>query len=80
MTNSSDSDLWTQKNISHTEHKYMVEHKIYWAQCAHQHWITLGDRNTKFFQTTATIKRRHDYICKIMDEHRNWSDDQNFIF
>lgn len=34
-----------------------------------------GDKNTKFFQVTATIRKRHNYIQKIIDENGIWSDD-----
>lgn len=49
------------------------------AQWAHQQWISLGDRNMKFFQTTTTIRKRHNYIRQVMDENGNWSDNQGFI-
>lgn len=39
----------------------------------------MGDWNTKFFQVASTIRKSHNYIKKIMDEHGNWLDDQNYI-
>lgn len=42
---------------------------MYWAQRAYHNWIGLGDRNTKFFQTVATIQKRHNVFYKIMDKN-----------
>lgn len=39
----------------------------------------MGNKKTKFVQTAATIRKRHNYIRRIMDENGNWSIDQNFV-
>ncbi|KAL8168194.1 hypothetical protein V2J09_009693 [Rumex salicifolius] len=33
-----------------------------WGQKAREDWITMGDRNTRFFHTSTVIKRSHDIL------------------
>lgn len=44
-------------------HQQAIE-QIYWAQRACQNWITLGDKNTKFFHITTTIREKQNFIQK----------------
>lgn len=37
------------------------------------------DKKTKYFQVTVTIRKRQNFIWKVMDEHGLWSKDQNVI-
>lgn len=37
------------------------------------------DKTIKYFQMVATMKKRHNTIRKIKDEHENWCEDQNDI-
>lgn len=39
-----------------------LEKDLCCAQQAQQYWTQLEDKNTKYFQITATIKKRHNYI------------------
>lgn len=39
-------------------------YEIYWAQHAHENWI-MGDRNTKFFQVGATIRKKTKLYLKL---------------
>lgn len=69
-----------QKNKLQNEwQRHIIEQEICWAQRAHHNWISMKDKNTKFFQVTATIRKRKNYIRQIMDENGIWSEDQNLI-
>jgi hypothetical protein len=47
-----------------------------WKQRAKRKWFRQGDRNTKFFHTWATQRRRNNFISKINDGGGNcWSRD-----
>lgn len=56
-----------------------IDQKIHWTQCTRQAWLQLLDRNNKFFQTMATIRKKRNSIWKIKDSHGNWFDDQDEI-
>ena len=43
-----------------------------WAQRAHVSWLKDGDRNTKFFHTKASQRRRRNYIQGLYDNNNRW--------
>lgn len=55
------------------------QEKLHWAPQAHKSWIAFGDKSTKHFQMVATIRKRHNTIRKIKDEHEYYFNDQNEI-
>lgn len=36
-----------------------------------ENWIAMDDKNKKFFQTTVTIRKRHNYVHKILDKMKS---------
>jgi hypothetical protein len=70
---------WRRKNISTVQvHKEEVlrfklskleeQRDIYWKQRAHAHWMREGDRNTKYFHSFASERRRKNRITKLRTE------------
>ncbi|CAL5363688.1 unnamed protein product [Camellia sinensis] len=45
----------------------LQQQELYWAQRAKQHWMSLGDRNTKFFHRMASWRRSRNRIALIQD-------------
>jgi hypothetical protein len=45
--------------------------KAYWKERGKINWVKLGDGNTKFFHTRATINYRKRYISTLKDETNN---------
>lgn len=51
MRSSYDSNLWMQeKNLQKDWHMYAVEQESYYAQRAHENWISMGNKNTTLFK------------------------------
>lgn len=49
-------DLWT----------WLKRRESYWAQNSRVKWIKEGDRNTKFFHTFASIRRRKNLFERLV--------------
>jgi hypothetical protein len=47
--------------------KLLEQQMIYWMQRGRIKWVTLGDENTKFFHTTATIQHNKNSIIMLKD-------------
>ncbi|KAJ4779287.1 reverse transcriptase [Rhynchospora pubera] len=52
---------------------------LYWNQRSRVQWMNLGDRNTNFFHTVATNRRRRNSIKAIRDEDGNYTGDEKKI-
>ena len=48
--------------------------EIKWHQRSKVQWLGLRDRNTKYFHTRTSDRRRKNTISYIMDEIGNWHD------
>lgn len=55
------------------------QQEIHWIQRTKQSWFLLGDRNNKFFQTIATIRKRQNSTFRIRDTQGIWYEDQQEI-
>jgi hypothetical protein len=42
---------------------------VYWKHRGKIKWVKLGNENTKFFHTKATINYRHNYISMLLNEN-----------
>ena len=53
--------------------------EITWQQRSKVQWLGLGDRNTKYFHSKASDRRRKNTISCILDEEGNWHDSPDSI-
>ena len=53
----------------------LLQQEIYWAQRSRVNWLKHGDRNTKFFHSKASQRRRKNFIKGVKDQQDNWVED-----
>ncbi|XP_042988748.1 uncharacterized protein LOC122316282 [Carya illinoinensis] len=59
-----DSILKLQSEIE----RHLVEEDLKWKQRAKQHWLKVGDKNTRFYHLHASQRRKTNRISQILDE------------
>lgn len=57
INNPLNSTLWQVEWLKTQLEMNLIEQKIHWTQQARQAWFQLRDKNNKYFQTTATIRK-----------------------
>ena len=50
-----------------------------WHQRSRVQWMMLGDRNTRYFHSKASDRKRKNAISRIMDENGNWHETKEGI-
>lgn len=47
----------------------LVQEDSFWRRRAKQFWMRDGDQNTRFFHTSATQRKKKNYISKLLDDN-----------
>jgi len=54
---------WLNRLLKHRK-KLLLFNQKYWGNLKRKEWLTRGDRNSKFFQQRAIIRRKHKLVHK----------------
>lgn len=80
MINPTDHYL-SQRNMELTKISFDLHRseEIYWEQKARANWLEHGDKNTRFFQMQASIRKKRNNISRIKDDCGNWILDMDAV-
>ncbi|KAK9178687.1 hypothetical protein WN943_027880 [Citrus x changshan-huyou] len=52
----------------------LLDEEIYWKQISRADWLREGDKNTKFFHSKASARKRKNIIVGLEDEQGIWNE------
>lgn len=58
-------------------HKLLEQREIFWRQRSKQLWLQAGDKNSHFFHSSASARRRSNQIYRLKAEDGEWRDWDN---
>ncbi|RYQ97763.1 hypothetical protein Ahy_B08g093845 [Arachis hypogaea] len=53
----------------------LIQEEVYWKQCSRCKWINYGNKNTAYFHSTASSRRRRNRATMIENAEGQWIDD-----
>lgn len=69
----------TEKELWGLYNRTLAQEELMWFQRSRCNWLKWGDQNTKFFHTSAVIRRKKNTIDGLKDEGGDWIFDQAAI-
>lgn len=67
------------KKVERQIHNFLLEDEIYWKQRSRADWLKEGDKNTKFFHSKASSRKRKNKIQGIENDQGKWVEDNKDI-
>lgn len=68
------NELEERRNAEHNLWMWLKRKEQYWAQNSRDKWLKEGDKNTRYFHTTASIRKRQNTITSLNINGANLSD------
>jgi len=59
--------------------KLLLFNQKNWGTFSRKAWLVNGDRNSRYFQQQANIRRKRKLVCKIKDNCGMWIDNPHII-
>lgn len=57
----------------------LLQEELFWKQRSRDHWIALGDRNTSYFHSLASINKGKNKILTLKDSDNKLVTDQDSL-
>lgn len=57
----------------------LMQEEDYWCQRGNKFWLKDGDRNARFFHSSASVRKKTNKINLLKDANGNWQEEQNNI-
>ncbi|XP_072951741.1 uncharacterized protein [Typha angustifolia] len=67
-----EEDLAVMRSLYNQKAALSRQLNLKWLQRSRLRWVEEGDRNTKYFQLSATIRRQRSRIPSMFDTNGNW--------
>lgn len=62
----------TESHLQAQLDEELLRRDTIWKQKSRELWVKDGDRNSKFFHLSTSIRRRKNQICAIKDGNSDW--------
>lgn len=78
-SNRYEENLLRISELEATFERLSIQKEIHWNQRARSNWLRHGDRNTSFFHTFASDRRRHNSLKKLISDPGVWHSDDKVV-
>ncbi|KAI8550987.1 hypothetical protein RHMOL_Rhmol06G0149600 [Rhododendron molle] len=68
-----------EKDLVKEFNNILFQEEALWFQKSRSKWITLGERNTRYFHLSTIIKRRRSKISILKDRNNHWMENPEVI-
>lgn len=78
-THGSDGLFRLEKKLKKELEEILIQEELEWYQKSREDWICSGDRNTKFYHASATIRKNHSKIRGLRTSEGIWIEEPNHM-
>jgi hypothetical protein len=69
----------TQQKIQLEIENIHEQDEIKWIQRSKDNWMKGGDRNSSFFYSFSTARKKRNFVKKLKDENGNWTEGWDYL-